>query len=85
MDLADRQKRAREEARNNIETYVYKMQDYLYDSTIELVSTQEQRGKFLTQLSETSEWLYGDGEGAQTTEFVQKLEELKYVFRRGVT
>ncbi|RUS22279.1 hypothetical protein BC937DRAFT_89854 [Endogone sp. FLAS-F59071] len=77
MDAKDRKRRAREEARNNVESFVYRTQDWLYDDTVQLVSTENQREQLRERLSETSEWLYGDGEQAQTEEYVAKLKDLQ--------
>lgn len=77
MDAKDRKRRAREEARNNVESFVYRTQDWLYDDTVQLVSTEDQREQLRERLSETSEWLYGDGEQALTEEYVAKLKDLE--------
>ncbi|RUP43379.1 hypothetical protein BC936DRAFT_137265 [Jimgerdemannia flammicorona] len=77
MDSKDRKRRAREEARNNVESFVYRTQDFLYDDIVELVSTEVQRVHLREQLSETSDWLYGDGEQAQTEDYIAKLKNLQ--------
>ncbi|RIA89435.1 Hsp70 protein [Glomus cerebriforme] len=77
MDASDRQRRAREEARNSLEAFVYHAQDFLQNEVVLQVSTDSQRAELLSKLSETSDWLYGEGEEAQTAEFRMRLNNLK--------
>jgi hypoxia up-regulated 1 len=79
MDAADRQRRAREEARNNLESFVYRVQDFLQNEDVLYVSTDSQRAELSSKLSETSDWLYGEGEEAPTVEFITRLNNLKFV------
>jgi hypoxia up-regulated 1 len=43
------------------------------------VTTEEDRVKFTEQLSEAEDWLYGDGEEADTAAFQDKLKALETV------
>lgn len=43
------------------------------------VTTEEERNKFTEQLSEAEDWLYGDGELANASEFKEKLKTLQAV------
>ena len=79
MDYSDNQRRAREEARNNLESFVYHVQDFLQNQEVLHVSTDSQRTELSSKLSETSDWLYGEGEEAQTAEFITRLSNLKFV------
>src|SRR5581483_12067227 len=79
MDYSDRQRRAREEARNSLESFVYYVQDFLQNEEVLHVSTDSQRVELSSKLSETSDWLYGEGEEAQTSEFITRLSNLKFV------
>lgn len=54
MDATDRQRRAREEARNSLESFVYRVQDFLQNEEVLLVSTDSQRAELSSKLSETS-------------------------------
>ncbi|RHZ78735.1 hypothetical protein Glove_156g20 [Diversispora epigaea] len=87
MDNSDRQRRSREEARNNLESFVYRIQDLLYDSDIIKVTTEKQRNELSLKASETSDWLYDEGEEASTDAFRMRLRTLKtmeqpIIFRR---
>ncbi|CAG8529838.1 6183_t:CDS:10 [Diversispora eburnea] len=87
MDDSDRQRRSREEARNNLESFVYRIQDLLDDPDIIKVTTEKQRKELSLKASETSEWLYDEGEEASTDAFRMRLRTLKtieqpIIFRR---
>ncbi|RGB32887.1 Hsp70 protein [Rhizophagus diaphanus] len=77
MDNSDLQRRTREEARNNLESFVYRVRDFLQNEEVLQVSTESQRAELSSKLSETSDWLYGEGEEAQTVEFKTRLNNLK--------
>ena len=57
MDDKDREKQEREKARNILETYVFDIQDKLYQSSYEKVSTEPERDTILKSFREASEWL----------------------------
>ncbi|KAG9295442.1 hypothetical protein G9A89_013471 [Geosiphon pyriformis] len=76
MDQHDFEIRAREEARNNLEAFVYRVQDFLHDDIVIKVSSPEERNKLLTQLSEISEWIYEGGEQASTDDYKVRLDHL---------
>jgi hypoxia up-regulated 1 len=77
LDLGDYKKKVREESRNNLETFVYRVQDFLYDDVVALVATEDEIESFREKLSETSDWLYDDGEFAETPVYTSKLRELQ--------
>ncbi|KAF7732747.1 Hypoxia up-regulated protein 1 [Apophysomyces ossiformis] len=77
LDMLDKKRRLREESRNALESFVYRVQDFLYDSTVELVSTEEERTTLQEQLSETSDWLYDEGEHAETAAYIERLAKLQ--------
>lgn len=77
FDTFDNNRRALEEARNELEAFTYRGRDYLEDSLFHAVSNDEQREKFEALISETGDWLYGDGYTAPLAEVKQKLAELK--------
>lgn len=79
MDNSDLQRRTREEARNNLESFVYRVRDFLQNEVVLQVSTESQRAELSSKLSETSDWLYEEGEEAQTVEFKTRLNNLKFV------
>ncbi|KAI8098795.1 heat shock protein 70 family [Halteromyces radiatus] len=77
LDLLDKQRQIREEAKNNLESFVYRTLEFLYDDTVAIVSTEEQQEKLREQLSETSDWLYDEGEHADTKAYSDRLNSLK--------
>ncbi|KAF9432127.1 hypothetical protein BGZ76_011239 [Entomortierella beljakovae] len=80
LDALDSAKRAREEARNSLESFLYRGRDLLYKDEIIEVSTEEERGAFSESLSTISEWL-DDNDDADTTEFQIKLKDLRKLER----
>ncbi|KAG1467564.1 hypothetical protein G6F56_004344 [Rhizopus delemar] len=79
LDFMEKQKRLREEARNGLESFVYRVQDFLYEDVVQLVTKEDDIEKFREKLSETSEWLYDEGENAETHVYNSKLKELQSV------
>lgn len=77
LDALDTRKKLREESRNALETFVYKVQDFLYNDVVELVATESDIEKFRERLSEVSDWIYDEGEHADTPVFTSKLKELQ--------
>lgn len=77
LDALDVRKKLREESRNMLETFVYRVQDFLYDDIVSVVATEETIEAFREKLSETSDWLYDEGEHAETPIYISKLKELQ--------
>ncbi|KAI9021643.1 Hsp70 protein-domain-containing protein [Phycomyces nitens] len=87
LDTLDELRRLREESRNALESSVYRLQDFLYDDTVGIVSTEEEQETLREHLSEISDWLYDEGEHAETSANVDRLKKLQLleqpiVFRR---
>ncbi|CAO3607724.1 unnamed protein product [Cunninghamella blakesleeana] len=77
LDLKDKLRREREDARNSLESFVYRTMDFLYDEVVEIVTSEEQREELREKLSETSDWIYDEGEHADTKAYVDQLNTLK--------
>ncbi|KAJ3019019.1 UNVERIFIED_CONTAM: Hypoxia up-regulated protein 1 [Siphonaria sp. JEL0065] len=77
MDEEDAGRRAREEAMNNLEAYIYSSQEFLESEKILLVSTEEQREALSVQVEIAAVWLDDVGFEAPTTELKEKLAEVK--------
>ncbi|KAA8900324.1 Hsp70 protein-domain-containing protein [Sphaerosporella brunnea] len=77
FDEHDRTRRLIEESRNELEGFVYKAREQLYDDAFIAASTEEERAKLSAMLEEASEWLYGDGFRAGLDEVRGKLKALK--------
>ncbi|KAF9344770.1 hypothetical protein BGX26_003933 [Mortierella sp. AD094] len=80
LDALDAAKRAREEARNSLESFLYRGRDLLYKDEIIEVSTEEERQTLSESLSTISEWL-DDNEDADTVEFQTRLKVLRKLER----
>lgn len=80
LDLKDALRREREDARNSLESFVYRTLDFLYDEVVETVASEEQREELREKLSETSDWIYDEGEHADTKAYIDQLNTLKYVY-----
>lgn len=78
MDETDHRRRAREEARNNLESFVYNVQDLLSDQIVIKVSTEKQRKELTVKSTETSEWLYEEGEEAPIESLRMRLDSLRF-------
>lgn len=77
LDIKDSRKKLREESRNALETFVYRVQDFLYNDVVEIIATEADIEKFRERLSEVSDWLYDEGEHADTPLYTSKLKELQ--------
>jgi hypothetical protein len=77
LDIKDNKKKLREESRNALETFVYRVQDFLYNDVVGIVATENEVEKLRDRLSETSDWLYDEGEHADTPTYTTKLKELQ--------
>eukprot|EP01102_Stenamoeba_stenopodia_P011665 TRINITY_DN3602_c0_g1_i2.p2 TRINITY_DN3602_c0_g1~~TRINITY_DN3602_c0_g1_i2.p2 ORF type:complete len:425 (+),score=180.69 TRINITY_DN3602_c0_g1_i2:1800-3074(+) len=73
----DQARRDKEEARNNLESYIYSQKERLYDEDFISASTEEERETLSSKLSEFGDWLYEDGENADAMEYRKKLKEVK--------
>lgn len=79
LDALDTRKKLLEESRNTLESFVYRVQDFLYDDIVALVATEETIENLRERLSEVSDWLYDEGEHADTPVFKSKLRELQLI------
>lgn len=79
LDIKDSRKKLREESRNALETFVYRVQDFLYNDVVEIIATEADIEKFRERLSEVSDWLYDEGEHADTPLYTSKLKELQAI------
>ncbi|KAF9300744.1 hypothetical protein BGZ74_007542 [Mortierella antarctica] len=80
LDALDAAKRAREEARNSLESFLYRGRDLLYKDEFIEASTEEEREKLIEALSTASDWLE-DNEDAETPEFQSRLKALRNLER----
>ncbi|KAI8346979.1 Hsp70 protein-domain-containing protein [Mortierella sp. GBAus27b] len=77
LDAHDAAKRAREEARNALESFLYRgHRDLVEKEEIIEVSTEEERQKLQETLSTYAEW-FDENEDAATEEFKTRLQDLR--------
>ena len=62
----DEEKNLNEQAKNALESHIFEMQDFMYNDEVAEMSTEEERNTVTTALSATSDWLYDEGEYAET-------------------
>lgn len=68
--------RERSDAKNAVETFVYNTREKLGGIWSEF-GTDEEKSKINNILSETEDWLYGDGENETTNVYKDRLAEMK--------
>uniref|UniRef100_A0A669DZZ7 Heat shock protein 4a n=1 Tax=Oreochromis niloticus TaxID=8128 RepID=A0A669DZZ7_ORENI len=77
MIMQDKLEKERNDAKNNVEEYVYDMRDKLHGILEKFVN--EDRDLFSLKLEDTENWLYEDGEDQQKQVYIDKLAELKKI------
>ncbi|XP_056587297.1 heat shock 70 kDa protein 4a isoform X1 [Triplophysa dalaica] len=76
MIMQDKLEKERNDAKNNVEEYVYEMRDKLHGALEKFVSEAD-RDSFSLKLEDTENWLYEEGEDQQKQVYIDKLAELK--------
>ncbi|XP_068601046.1 heat shock 70 kDa protein 4a [Brachionichthys hirsutus] len=75
MIMQDKLEKERNDAKNNVEEYVYDMRDKLH-GVLEKFVSEADRHAFSSKLEETENWLYEDGEDEKKQVYINKLAEL---------
>ncbi|KAK5615639.1 Heat shock 70 kDa protein 4 [Crenichthys baileyi] len=78
MIMQDKLEKERNDAKNNVEEYVYEMRDKLHGALEKFVNEAD-RDAFSLKLEDTETWLYEDGEDQQKQVYIDKLAELKTI------
>nr|XP_046261925.1 heat shock 70 kDa protein 4b [Scatophagus argus] len=76
MIMQDKLEKERNDAKNNVEEYVYDMRDKLHGILEKFVSEPD-RDALSLKLEDTENWLYEDGEDQPKQVYIDKLTELK--------
>uniref|UniRef100_A0A673BSM7 Heat shock protein 4b n=1 Tax=Sphaeramia orbicularis TaxID=375764 RepID=A0A673BSM7_9TELE len=76
MIMQDKLEKERNDAKNNVEEYVYDMRDKLHGMFEKFVSESD-RDALSLKLEDTENWLYEDGEDQPKQVYIDKLAELK--------
>ncbi|OJI97047.1 hypothetical protein ASPVEDRAFT_183272 [Aspergillus versicolor CBS 583.65] len=79
FDASDRERILRVEALNELESFIYKSRDLAEDDEFVKVLKADQLAVLKERVSSASDWIYGDGEDAKTSEFKEKLKSLKEI------
>jgi len=64
--------------KNDLESYIYEIRDRVEFELVDYIQPGD-KDKFLSKLSETEEWLYGDGSFAQKSQYISLLQDLRAV------
>uniref|UniRef100_H3APY0 Heat shock 70 kDa protein 4 n=1 Tax=Latimeria chalumnae TaxID=7897 RepID=H3APY0_LATCH len=76
MIMQDKLEKERNDAKNNVEEYVYEMRDKLF-GIFEKFVNEDDRNSLSLKLEDTENWLYEDGEDQLKQVYIDKLGELK--------
>lgn len=79
LRAAETRKRTREEARNTLEAYTYRVRDLLEKSEFTKAATKAELSAIGGLRDEVAEWLGDYAETASTKELKQKKADLEYV------
>ena len=80
IDNIEGSKRRKEEARNELESYLYKLRDLLDDESetpFRKCSQPGERSAIHRKLEDTLTWMHDEAEDADTTQFLEKLSGLE--------
>lgn len=81
LDEKDRDKLQRDQAKNNLESFIHETKHKLYMEEYEKASTEEERNGYFVKLNEASEWFEYESDNAETKLFKDKLSELKDIVK----
>lgn len=84
LAMADKERMMLEEAKNKVESYIYKIKNMLSDHEEEVaaVSTEKQRDEAKALAESAEEWLYEDGYSANLATMEDKYAELSTPFEK---
>lgn len=77
LDDADEARRELERAKNSYEAFIYATRSRLADDDVEHVTLDDHRDELRAMLETAEDWLYEDGETADTATYRSKLQDLK--------
>ncbi|KAL4799079.1 Hsp70 protein-domain-containing protein [Aspergillus venezuelensis] len=76
FDASDRDRLLREEALNELESFIYRTRDLSEDEEFVKVLTTDQLAALIEKVAAAGDWIY-DAEDAKTSEFKERLKALK--------
>lgn len=66
------------DSKNALEEYLYDIRSKI-EGSLEKFASEDEHTKLLQKVSESEEWLYGEGEEATKNVYISRLEELKVI------
>lgn len=79
FDASDRDRVLREEALNELESFIYKSRDLVDNEEFIRAVKEDQLALLQERVSQASDWLYEDSDNAKTADFQAKLKDLKTI------
>lgn len=81
IDAIENMKRRKEESRNNLEGYLYRLRDLIEERNPEApfwkCSQSNERSAISSQVEETLGWMHDMADEAETSQFLEKLSGLE--------
>ncbi|KAJ5994862.1 hypothetical protein N7481_001839 [Penicillium waksmanii] len=79
FDASDRERVLREEALNELESFIYRSRDLVDNEEFATAIKEGQLSILQDKLSTSSDWLYEESDNAKTADFQAKLKDLKSI------
>lgn len=79
FDTSDRDRVLREEALNELESFIYKSRDLIENEEFIKAVKEDQLTLLQEKVATASDWLYEDSDNAKTADFQSKMKDLKAI------
>ena len=79
FDASDRDRVLREEALNELESFIYKSRDLVENEEFIKAVKEDQLTLLQEKVAKASDWLYEDSDNAKTADFQSKMKDLKAI------
>ncbi|KAJ5099926.1 hypothetical protein N7532_006927 [Penicillium argentinense] len=79
FDASDRDRILREEALNELESFIYRSRDLVDNEEFAKAVKEDQLAALQDKVSKSSDWLYEESDNAKTADFQAKLKDLKSI------
>lgn len=78
MNSADKLVADTSDSKNALEEYLYDIRSKV-EGSLEKFASEEEKSKLFKKVSETEEWLYGEGEESTKSVYISRLQDLKVI------
>ncbi|KUL88684.1 hypothetical protein ZTR_05067 [Talaromyces verruculosus] len=78
MTMEDKLVADTDEKKNELESYIYELRDKI-ETTYAEFSSEEEKEKLRSKLTEAEDWLYEEGEDTTKAIYVSKMEEIRFI------